>query len=468
AAFLDVLLCTRDALYLSYVAVEAKSGQPLGPSSVVLELADALAPYLGAPSSRDALASITVRHPLHRFGDVVAPAAGTSGGSARDASVPGGTVLPSVQRERWACRVRDALRVHLRASGHAIPDEDGHLALLAHPSQHDLRVALGIEDAPPAPPINDAVVRPISIANLRKFLEHPIQAWAQAVLGLDEVPDGEVIEHSDEPFHLAAPLRAGLLRDVLAEHLRDPGRPLEAIYDGVVRDLQLRGQFPVGVFANASRARDLQLLATWRGALGPVSVTGATRYGFGRAQSANTELLPALTIELGPRRTVRLVGQTELMLRGDRRVSIITSLSRLDKKSPYHLRGALDHVVLAAAGLAPVGHTHKLIDPDGKVFVVEHAPWTVDDARAYLGAVLRELLDGAHGYLLPFDGLVKALAGGKPSRTHGDPTSGLGYGPIERRDGLGVPPDATAIAQRRLGPLVSRMQGDHGFIDGAA
>jgi exodeoxyribonuclease V gamma subunit len=38
AAFLDVLLCTRERLFLSYVAVEAKSGQPLGPSSVVLEL----------------------------------------------------------------------------------------------------------------------------------------------------------------------------------------------------------------------------------------------------------------------------------------------------------------------------------------------------------------------------------------------------------------------------------------------
>src|SRR5262249_15258714 len=58
AAFLDVLLCARDALYLSYVATEAKSGQPLAPSSVVLELADALAPYLGAPSSKEALAAI--------------------------------------------------------------------------------------------------------------------------------------------------------------------------------------------------------------------------------------------------------------------------------------------------------------------------------------------------------------------------------------------------------------------------
>ncbi|HEY5937061.1 MAG TPA: exodeoxyribonuclease V subunit gamma, partial [Kofleriaceae bacterium] len=169
AAFLDVLLCARDALYLSYVAVEPKSGQPLGPSSVVLELGDALAPYLGAPSSRDALAQITVRHPLHRFG--------------------GAEGLPALTRERWACTVRDRLRTHLRANGHPIPDEDGQLALLAHPSQTELRVALGIEDAPVA--IQQATSRSLTISNLRGFLDSPIQAWAQAVLGLDELPDDE-------------------------------------------------------------------------------------------------------------------------------------------------------------------------------------------------------------------------------------------------------------------------------------
>ncbi|MBA3391364.1 MAG: exodeoxyribonuclease V subunit gamma [Deltaproteobacteria bacterium] len=461
AAFLDVLLCARDALFLSYVAVEAKSGQPLGPSSVVLELADALAPYLGAASSREALAAITVRHPLHRFGSP-----GDGPGDGTDAAV-----LPAVARERWGCAVRDALRAHLRAAGHPIPDEDGGLALLADPSQHALRVALAIAEAPLGKPSDAAASRTLSIANVRKFLEHPIQAWAQAVLGLDELPDDAVIEHSDEPFHLARPIRAGVLRDVLAAQLREPARPLAGLYDAVVADLQLRGQFPVGVFAEASRELDLQLLETWRASLGPVPVGGATRYGFGRAQAASTELLPALSIELpaatsgGAPRIVRLVGQTELLIAdGERRTSVITSLGKLDAKSPYHLRGAIDHVVLAAAGLAPAGHVHKLLDPEGKVLTVEHAPWTVDDARGYLAGLIGELLDHPHGYLLPFDGLVKALAGAAPgSSRHGDPTGGLGYGPIERRDGLAPPDDAHAIAARRLGPLVERMRGDHKF-----
>jgi hypothetical protein len=384
-----------------------------------------------------------VRHPLHRFG-------------------AGEAVLPAVGRERWACHVRDAVRAHLRAGGYAVPDEEGTLALLAHPAQQALREALGIADAPHVVTATAGAIT-VSIANLRKFIEHPVQAWAQSVLGLYELPDGEVIEHSDEPFHLDSAQRAGLLREVLAAQLRDPSTPMADVYDAQVAAMQLRGQFPVGVFASAARTRDLALLQTWRTGLGPVVVAGATRYGFGRAQAAGTELLPALSIEL-PNRTVRLVGQTELLLRaGERRTSVIASLSHVEKKSPYHLRGAIDHVVLAAAGLATSGHTHKLLDPEGKVFTVEHARWTAEDARAYLAAVLVELLDRPHGYLLPFDGLVKALAGQKQSRQYGDPTGGLGYGPIERRDGLTPPSDAQAIAQRRLAPLVEKMQGDHGF-----
>jgi hypothetical protein len=172
--------------------------------------------------------------------------------------------------------------------------------------------------------------------------------------------------------------------------------------------------------------------------------------------------MPALEIELSGSRTVRLVGQTEVLVRdGDRYRSIIPLLGKADKRSRYHLRGALDHVVLAAAGLANAGHAHVLLDPEGTLRKVDHDPWTRDDARRYLGALIGELLDAPHGYLLPFDHLVHALHGTKPGRQYGPETNTLGYGPIDRLDGLAPPPDAAAIAQRRLGPLVARMHGDH-------
>ena len=444
AAFLDALLCARDGLTLSYVAAEPKSGQALAPSSVILELADSLAPYLGAASSREALARITTKHPLHRFGP------GEAG------------VLPAVHRERWAVTVRDALRSFLRDRGHAVPDADGQLALLAHPAQAALRAALGIEAAPVGARLH-AVDRPISIASLRNFLVSPVQAWAQLVLDLDELPDELVAQTSDEPFHQSQLDRAMVLREVLAAHLRDPGRGLPERYDEAVATLVLRGHFPVGVFQEAARTVDLGVLETWRETLGPVAVGlgRTTRFGFGRAIAPWAELRPALTLQLSGGRTVRLVGQTELLLvEGGRYTSVVALVKEAKKDSHYHLRGAFDHVVLAAAGLANAGHTHRLVGGDGKECRVEHAPLAQAEARAYLAALVTELVDQPHGYLLPFEALVHATVGKPLLARYRD---ALGFGPIEREDGLALPLDAIAIAERRFAPLVALMSGGHAF-----
>lgn len=437
-AFLEILLGAREALYLSYVAAEPKSGQTLGPSSVVLELADALAPYVGAPSSREALELMTQRQPLHRW--------------SGDATLP-----PGVVREQWAVRVRDALRAHLRGRGWAIPDEDGVHALLD--AQPALRAALGLVDAPPAPPAVTA--RPVALTTLRGFLESPIQAWAQAVLGLAELADEEAIEHSDEPFDVDAKARALVLREVLADHLRDPSGDLEALYDRVVADLELRGQFPVGVFGTAARKKDLKLLQRWRTELGPIEVGAAMRLAFGRSTSKVADLRAAIPLELAPGRSVRLIGQTELLLKsGDRYTSIVPLVGKgkYEKKGRHHLRGALDHLVLAAAGLATAGHAHVLLAQEGPAAHVVHAPWTPDEARRYLAELVAELIDAPHGYLLPFHQLVGALEGKELKL---DRERGLGFGPVRRLDGLAVPDDAVVLAERRLRPLVERMQGDH-------
>jgi hypothetical protein len=89
---------------------------------------------------------------------------------------------------------------------------------------------------------------------------------------------------------------------------------------------------------------------------------------------------------------------------------------------------------------------------------VVHAPWTPDEARRYLAELVAELIDAPHGYLLPFHQLVGALEGKELKL---DRERGLGFGPVRRLDGLAVPDDAVVLAERRLRPLVERMQGDH-------
>jgi hypothetical protein len=491
-AFLDVVLSVRRALYLAYVAVESKSGQPMAPSSVVLELADALAPYLGAPTGRAALEAMTERHPLHRF------------------SVEDLASSAAALRERWAVRVRDSISGWLRARGFPVPGPEGMLALLDHPAMDSLRAELGIVApagasdpvvdpsvaglsidlrtppgvlrAPPQAGLSIDLRTPagvlcappkatLSIAQLRLFLESPIQAWAQTVLDLDELPNDSALDHSDEPFHVERPRRAVVLREVLAAHLRQPETALAAHYDATVHELELRGHFPVGVFGAAARAVDLRTLEQWRQALGPVAVGAASRVAFGRSPNYSTRgaasairVEPAIELALGSGRTVQVVGSTELLLHhGDRSTSVVPILGTVDGTSRHHLRGAFDHLALAAAGLALRGHDHMLIDPDGGVRCVNHDPWTQADAQQFLSDLARELLDEPHGYLLPFDVLARSLSGSRSAYVVQDPTGGLGYGPIERRDGLDLPTGLHQLAERRLRPFVSRMRTGHSF-----
>ena len=452
AAFLDVLLGTRDALYLSYVATEEKSGQPLAPSSIVLELADALAPYLGAGSSRAALAAITVHQPLHRS---------IGGVPARPPS------LPSVARERWAVAVRDALRGHLRAAGRPIPDADGLLALLAHPAQAELRAALGhgrpragrraarrARGQPPAhgrqparvPRVPDPGLGPGRARARRAARRRGGRAQRRAV-----------------PRSAAPSARCCCARCSPPSSANRAGRSSAATTPSS-GSASCAASSRSGCSPRRPASSTCEVLERWRAGLGPIAADGATRIGFGRASSPGAELRPALSIELPGGRTVRLVGQTELLVRGKRHTSVITLVRKIEKRSHYHLRGAFDHLLLAAAGIAgDGGHVHRLIDDRGQVCEIEHAAWTAGDARGYLAGLIAELLDAPHGYLLPFEALARALQGGRPVSRFGDPTAGLGYGPIDRGDGLAPPADAARIARRRLLPLVERMRGDHGF-----
>ena len=252
---------------------------------------------------------------------------------------------------------------------------------------------------------------------------------------------------------------------MFASQLQKSCAPIAEAYDAAVADAQLRGQFPVGVFAEAARTNDLAMLEAWRVGVGLITSGAAKRYGFGRASSPGADLVPALSLELSGGRTLRVTGQTELLIvTGTEVTSIVTMMKDLASKSNYHLRGAFDHLMLAAAGLTPTRFLHKLIDREGTVCEIEHEPWTTADARGYLTALASELLDHAHGYVLPFEASVKVLGGGKPSVKISDRANHLGFGPIERQDGLDLPPDAPAIVRRRLLPLVDRMRGnEHGF-----
>ncbi|MBP9085827.1 MAG: exodeoxyribonuclease V subunit gamma [Kofleriaceae bacterium] len=475
-AFFEALQCATQSVTLSYVAQDETTGERLGPSTVLLELCDALTPYVGAASSAETLALLSTKIAMFGFRAEVDTAK---------------AALTHDARLRWADELRTMLRAQFRAAGLAIPAESA-LAEGVINTRPAWRHALGLfagahhgtsaaaSSASASVGASAITERVLNISVFRKFLESPVQAWAQAVLEMrdnrDDDDDAEVAARINEPFADSRLDRAVILREVMEQSLRHPERRFEDLYEQLVRVRTLEGQAPVGVFAEASADRDLTMLEAWHKALETAKDAGATavyRYAFGRSHVASALLLPSPTVEIsiaGRRQRIRLVGSTELLLPAHGSVFFrASSIRPVD-----HLRGMIDHLMLSvvaeqSTALQHRTHRHLLVDRDGKACSVEHAAWSPGAAHTFVAAMLTELLTQDHAYVLPFEQLNSALSGKPYGGTGGrkqdnfDPL--LGYGPVTNdvglRRGAAVAASAVQIAQRRLAPMVELLTGEH-------
>lgn len=436
-AFLELALAAREELVLSYVDREPITGEPRAPAAVVHELAEMLAPYLGVPTTA-ALATLTRRAPLHRWDDAGDPLA---------------------ERERYAATVRRALDDAARAHDQRVPTPRALTAALAHRAELARALGLGHGALPPAVDDGPLVVR---LTHLRAFLESAPQGWAKAVLALYDDDGEERLEHDEEPMALDALTRANLTRAAFERALA--GEPLDAAVTAVWKDARLSGAAPVGVFGEVAEADHRALVGRWLGELGNTGGVDQpfTRYGLGRTPrgaGARPVVLPpvAFTVTLaGRERRVELVGECQLS--GARCGTLILSAGSV---KPYHrLRAALDHVALAAAGVATAGWQHLIVG-DQKTDRAGHAPWTADEARGYLAALTTDLFAGSHDYLLSLDMALASLDRKEPKvepPQDGRPGS-LGYGPVRHRPDRARPADLDALVERRYRPLFTRLGG---------
>ena len=433
-AFFELALAAEHDLVLSYVDREPVTGEARAPASVVHELAEMLAPYLAvAPTA--ALASLTRKAPLHRFDDDSDPLAA---------------------RERYAAELRHTLDDAARAHEQRVPPPRALTSALA--SRADLARALGLGHGALPPPIDDGplVVR---LTHLRAFLESAPQGWAKAVLSLYDDDDDERLDHDEEPLAVDALTRANLTRAAFARYLA--GEDLATAVAAEWRDAQLTGQAPVGVFGDVAKDGHREMLAQWAVELDGVGGRGQTftRYGIGRMpRGVGATVLPpvSLTVLLdGKPRRVDLVGECNLA--GDVCGTLLLKPGSLRANLP--LRAAIDHVVLAAAGVATTGWKH-LILADDKIERRAHAAWTTDDARAYLTALVGELYGSSHDYLLSLEMAMAILTGKEPPKPEG-PKEGrpgtIGYGPLRHRPDRVVVDDLRDVVARRYQPWYGRI-----------
>jgi exodeoxyribonuclease V gamma subunit len=393
--FLETLLAARRRLVLSYVARDPVTGDPRAPSSVVEELRAALhAPAAAA----EAPARPAARH-------------------LDDAAV---AVLPAAARERRAAALGQSLR---RAAG-GVPQL---------PPLGELRGALGPGvwpavaadlgwQAPPDEPAPARLRRPPTLADLRRFLECPLQASARVLLPIrddgDAGLDAEAALREHEPLDESRLETVPFLREVAAGLLDggpDDDAALAAAYDRAAELKRLDGVLADGLFGRAARARHLILLRCWRGAMrlavGPVAAPPEALWlGAAPERLRAPRIGPAIPLDVEGVGPVPLGGRTELHTHQSDGTRVVLSLiGSPNRHSNFADRDFLPafftHLALTVLEGEPRPVRAVLLRPaeSGEPAPErrDFAPITPASAQAYLNLLAGELLGQVHPYFLP-------------------------------------------------------------------
>ncbi|MFL5307794.1 MAG: exodeoxyribonuclease V subunit gamma [Polyangia bacterium] len=390
--FLETLLAARRRLVLSYVSRDPVTGDPRAPSSVIDDLRTALQ---------------GVEHPCP-------PAAR----HLDDAAV---AVIPAAARERRAAALGQSLR---KAAG-GLPQLPvlGELrAALAPGVWAGVAGDLGWQAPPPVSTVVNRLRRPLTLTDLRRFLECPLQASARVLLPIrddgDAGSDAEAALRDNEPLDESRLETVPFLREIAAGLLggdADIGADtIAAAYDAAAELKRLDGVLADGLFGRASRERHLGLLRCWRAgvrlAVGPLSAPPVVVWlGAAPEQLRAPALRPALPLEMEGM-GVLLGGRTELVADAADGTRILLSLiasgnPRADCVEREFLGAFFSHLALTVLdGEARPARAFTLRPKDdGSPRAEERrfAPFTPEAARAVLSNLAGELIREVHPYFLP-------------------------------------------------------------------
>jgi exodeoxyribonuclease V gamma subunit len=325
----------------------------------------------------------------------------------------------------------------------------------------------------------DALPIPISMTDIRRFLECPLQGWARVMLRLREEDDEEETQREDEHFATGRLRETGLLRNVFLAGLQANGQgsspeAFESLYAERAKLLARQGLLPVGLFGEVEKRRHIACLAGWQEwveqkdllRFRPFEV-----YRFGRAAESErveqVKLAIPLEVKLpgdaAPRR-VELYGRTEIV--SDKLPGSLTPVARPKEKAKDFLRGFLDAVVLSLIpDRQPAAEFHARVIPlpsDRKEPKTVRTFRKIDAAGAhrFLTTVLADLLGEPHDYLLPCEAVFAYLEKGRSIEESVEemkeddrkPCSSR-YGPVPDFERYN-PPDkdeAQAMIERRFG-----------------
>lgn len=421
-AFFDTLLATRATADLCYLARAPSDGTPLEPSPVLAELARTLVPSTGVA---EALAALTVTHPLYAWDDATLPGEATVA-QAR-AFVAPATTLP------------------------ALPEASAWRKVFG--------IATRVPGAPRRP-------QKISISSLRKFLERPADGWAQVALGLAQQDDAPVAEHvaDTEAFRASGLDAAVAVREALVacwQARRFSRAAIDEALAAAIAKRQVTGHWPLARLGEAQAAQWAVYLERWLALPQLRAEQAVRRWRFGAANAtAQAGLLPAaLRLDLnvaGTAHQLEIVGMSECVGEYAGATLLHTRAEPDDLRA--WLRLGLDRVVCAAAGVGGDAHAEAtmLLRPaltdlglDTALWFQTAAlpAWTQAAAQRYLRGLLEDLLSESHAYRID---LKKPL-----TPVEEPPTYAAEF--LDDRE-FGPPPDLADLVGRRYAPLLTASQ----------
>lgn len=473
--FLETLISTRDRFYLSYVARDSQTGENLEPSSVLRLLWFILEQNYCTPAALEQLRS---SHPLRRWDDAYFD---------DDTLV---NYQPEAHREATALRDRLDLETFCREAGVPFPDTTTLERDLEPTQWNELRQRLALIDPPEEDldPDEDGKVR-VSIWQIRKFLETPIQGAAHFFLGMREDRFEDPFGVEDEVFETSSQTQLELMHLAFVSTLAagnpenpDP-RDMERRYHEIARRAVLRGTVPSGPFGKADRAKHVEVLQQWLRNYLQLRLQGdPVVVNFGRASSpaevAQLEDPLQFTVAtegVDPREIeVEVVGRTELWW-PESACSLLLSQSRSTQRSggaerPF-LRGFLDQAVLAATGLAPRREWTVALNLNRKLHheyhVRKYDPFDPEQAKLWLMTVVTDMLSRMPSHFLPIEAVFAHRYDNKKRSIerwldeYKDKYEWCSYkaGPVhDPQKRFATPADPMPLIERRFGPYFKRRQ----------
>jgi len=451
--FLETLLSAREALYLSYLSRDPHSGEALEPSALIRELQYILRGYLSAES----LAQLSLNWPLSAFDSRLFP-------HLAEALHPELLSISSeAERGGRALLLRRDLEQHL---GGRAPEQERLEALLSPQSREALMPLLRLSD-PPLHLEEEPPVLQLPLYAIQRFLESPLQGSARFLLGLHEEQGLLLDEEAHEPLTLGNRQRLALLREAFWMGGGDLSAAESAWRAGFELH-SLRGEAPVGLFAERRSRLDLNILKIWHEQLEPYPIqplSGWIRVALGRAPEGESvdESLPMISLRLplsrGGHQRVEIFGSL-LRMQRDCAVMLRCILSR-NLHEKHFLPGFLSAAALSAAG-GPAQAEINLLILAAKKPKQAHRCYRVpgqEEALAWFGEVVTDLLKGVHSYRLPIEAVLKKreeLSWNHRPRIFIAPgeRSSDDYGPVYTAGGRFDPPAPEEVYQmihRRFG-----------------